>query len=75
MKINRNNKCDCGSNIKYKNCCGKLEKKSKFNFINMIFLSIAIIFLSVTIYTMLQKPLLSKDGKQMQWCENCQTYH
>ena len=76
MKINRNNKCECGSNKKYKNCCGKIEqKKSNYNFANILFLSVGILFIGITIYTMVQKPLSTEDGKELEWCENCQTYH
>ena len=65
MKINRNNKCEYGSNKKYKNCCGKIEqKKSNYNFVNILFLSVGIFSIGITIYTMVQKPLSTLDRKR-----------
>ena len=51
------------------------KKKPNYNFVNILFLSIGILFIGITIYTMVQKPLSTENGKELAWCENCQTYH
>ena len=52
----------------------KKNKKPNKNILNILFVFIGLLFISVTIYSIVQKPL-SKEGKELKWCENCQTYH
>ena len=53
----------------------KKNKKPNKNILNILFVFIGILFLGVTIYSIVQKPLSSEEGKELKWCENCQTYH
>ena len=77
MKISRNNICPCGSEKKFKNCCGKIKNKESFlkNKINIFFIILGIFCIGLTIATIIQKPLSDPEAAEPAWCENCQTYH
>ena len=77
MKINRNDICQCGSNMKFKNCCGQMKQQLPFykNNLNLLILIVGIFCVGITVATIIQKPLTSLDEAEKTWCENCQTYH
>ena len=77
MKINRNKLCPCGSEKKFKNCCGQIINKEPFykNKYNLLLLIIGCLCIGITIATIIQKPLSNPDETEKKWCENCQTYH
>ena len=51
MKINRNDNCPCGSEKKYKHCCGKGNPQNEGNQTLRSFITIAVIlFAGITVF-------------------------
>ena len=73
MEQSRNEKCHCGSDKKYKNCCMKSSTESFFkkNGIKTLIIT-GLLFLVVNaVYTIIDREPTPDDWE---WCENCRAY-
>ena len=77
MKVSRNEPCSCGSDKKYKNCCGKdVDEKQSFLSRNLIPIILAAV-LAATIFGFITFFLGDRTEMEAYKCNNpgCNTWH
>tara|TARA_Y100001970_G_scaffold177805_1_gene216635 strand:+ start:178 stop:441 length:264 start_codon:yes stop_codon:yes gene_type:complete len=79
MKTNRNEPCPCGSEQKYKNCCGKkgLQLSKEQKYIKWIISICILIFLFVTTFGVIDSFSSDKPDMEAYKCDNpnCNRIH
>ena len=73
MEQSRNEKCNCGSGKKYKNCCMQSSGESflKKNGIRVLIFSALLLLAGNAIYSISDKEPIPDDWE---WCEDCRAY-
>ena len=77
MKQTRNELCNCGSDKKYKNCCGKQNTDdARFSPTTLIPIALVIV-LGITVFAIIKFTLSEQDELEPYKCgdPNCDTWH